>query len=84
MPRKDTGCKRFFGQNLRLLSLADRVVEDGRNAYLNDGQAIHTRTRRAGDFCQDCQSCSYRNSGCELIELRQKAESSGRGSDAAH
>jgi hypothetical protein len=68
------GRRRVYGKNLRLVRFADWVIED--TSHDGNGNLVQIGGKKEPEaFCQGCQSCAYRNAGCDLMVLRAREES---------
>ena len=76
--------KRFFGKNLRIHEIRKEFVEAVTAEFIQAGHEPPKIKRSVDDFCSGCNGCQYRFSGCELKELRRKAELSPKVSAAQH
>lgn len=72
---QNLGRKRVYGKNLRLVRFSDWVVKELQATHDENGNPVYkTPWKEPEEFCQGCHSCSYRNAGCELRDIRQKEE----------
>jgi hypothetical protein len=61
---------RIFGKNLRLVQIAQEVIDQVREG---DGiEGLCGVSKSPEDFCSDCAMCPYRNAGCELQVSRAR------------
>lgn len=76
----EKGRQRIFGKNLRLVQFSDWVVEEIVATHDEHGNPVYSKpNKEAKAFCQGCNGCPYRTTGCELQELRMKEEASQKG-----
>ena len=67
------GRQRLFGKSLRLVQLAEWLIEEVHNELKEAGRQIEV-SQSPVNFCRGCEQCPYRNAGCEIMAARQKAE----------
>jgi len=76
--------KRFFGRNLRVHQISDEFIENVRSSFIEKNLEFPIKDKSVDDFCSGCNGCQYRFTGCELQELRRKAELSPKSSKVSH
>jgi hypothetical protein len=66
--------RRVYGKHLRLVRFADWVIQA--TSHDGNGNLVQIGGKKEPEaFCQGCQSCAYRNAGCDLMVLRAREES---------
>jgi hypothetical protein len=62
--------KRVFGTNLRIYPIREGVVEEVVGWHGRQGVVVEAGPRQAGDFCRECEACTYNTLGCEIMRKR--------------
>ena len=65
---------RLFGMSFRAFEIALTFIAEVTGHLEKDGKSLVAEVQQATDFCQGCEGCRYRNTGCDIMPKRLDAE----------